>query len=410
MHHFLICLVILLGQFSFAQDFHEIEVRQEKKNYVLYNAETDQKIAKLCSVKKRYLDNGIDAVWAINRYIVGSVKLKKDQKIFTVYNAKGELPQKFSYIQRINTKTGFNYSTTNRNYIVERFPYFSAIPIEVNNNFGVYQLDGSEIIPASYNSIEIYHIAEDNTPYFCVRDRVSGYGIYFKDQILIPAKHLYIEAIELDYFIPFSDNRSNGVYNILGELIIDFNTNDIVFNQDSTLTVRVDEVVGLLDKNGQVLIPIEYDYIGKIEGRQYNVEQGNIIGIYDIDSQKIISYKTIAEESYDTNNNDEVYTIVDQMPVFPGGKGDAGIGLFIAQNTIYPPMALDNDIEGKVYVKFIVDKRGKVRDVEIAKGADPILNQEALRVVNKLPDFTPGMQDGKPVKVQYVVPLNFKVQ
>jgi TonB family protein len=93
--------------------------------------------------------------------------------------------------------------------------------------------------------------------------------------------------------------------------------------------------------------------------------------------------------------------------MFPGGQDS--LMSFIRQNLRYPEKASEKGIQGKVLVGFIVDKSGKVRDVELKRGVDPLLDAEALRVIRLLPPWEPGMQDGKAVNVSYVLPLNFKL-
>ena len=104
---------------------------------------------------------------------------------------------------------------------------------------------------------------------------------------------------------------------------------------------------------------------------------------------------------------DNTFITVEQMPQFPGGQDS--LLSFIRQNLNYPEKASDKGIQGKVLVSFIVDKSGKVRDVELKRGVDPLLDAEALRVIRLLPHWVPGMQDGKAVNVSYVLPLNFKL-
>jgi protein TonB len=97
--------------------------------------------------------------------------------------------------------------------------------------------------------------------------------------------------------------------------------------------------------------------------------------------------------------------VVEQMPVFPGG--DLGLMKFIQKTVKYPPIAKENDITGKVYVSYVVNKKGKVTSVKVARSVDKYLDAEAVRVVKLLPYTTPGKQRGKPVNVQYTIPINF---
>lgn len=110
---------------------------------------------------------------------------------------------------------------------------------------------------------------------------------------------------------------------------------------------------------------------------------------------------------------DEVFMIAEDMPMFKGCSDDqctqGEILKFIARNTMYPPIAKENNITGRVFVSFIVDKTGKVTNVKILRGIDKHLDAEAIRVVSSLPEFFPGKQRGKFVKVQYNVPISFKL-
>lgn len=101
----------------------------------------------------------------------------------------------------------------------------------------------------------------------------------------------------------------------------------------------------------------------------------------------------------------DFFTIVEDMPAFPGG--DAALMKFFAENTQYPPIARENGITGVVYVSYIVNKQGNVEDVKVVRGADPFLDKEAVRVVGSLRGYAPGKQRGKPVNVQFTVPIRF---
>ncbi|MEO5571196.1 MAG: energy transducer TonB [Bacteroidia bacterium] len=94
---------------------------------------------------------------------------------------------------------------------------------------------------------------------------------------------------------------------------------------------------------------------------------------------------------------DKVFTFVEEMPSFPGG--DQKMTEFIKKNINYPAVALNIEIEGKVYMKFMVDKDGKVRNPELVKGIGYGCDEEAMRVINEMPNWIPGKQNGVNVKV-----------
>lgn len=101
----------------------------------------------------------------------------------------------------------------------------------------------------------------------------------------------------------------------------------------------------------------------------------------------------------------EPQTNTDQMPQYPGGEAE--MLKFIAKNIKYPPDAKEQNIQGKVFVGFVINKEGKARNFRIIESVFPSLDLEAVRVLGLLKDFTPGYRDGKPVDVEYVVPINF---
>ena len=105
---------------------------------------------------------------------------------------------------------------------------------------------------------------------------------------------------------------------------------------------------------------------------------------------------------------EEVFKSVEQMPQFPGGE--AALMKFLASHINYPPMAAENNVQGKVIVQFVVDKTGKVGEVKVVRNVDKDLDNEAIRVCKALPKFTPGRQNGRPVSVWYTLPIQFKLQ
>ncbi len=116
----------------------------------------------------------------------------------------------------------------------------------------------------------------------------------------------------------------------------------------------------------------------------------------------------VKEEIQEQDAEPEPFMSVEEMPVPEGGE--AGLYKYIAENTRYPKIALDNNIQGKVYVRFCVTSKGTVDQVSILKGVDPELNAEAIRVVKTFPPFKPGKMNGKPVPVWYIVHIDFKLQ
>lgn len=107
------------------------------------------------------------------------------------------------------------------------------------------------------------------------------------------------------------------------------------------------------------------------------------------------------------DSEDKVFSTPEQPPTFPGGE--AALMKYIAENIHYPAVAAENNIEGRVIVKFVVRKDGSVGNAVIARSVDPSLDKEALRVIRSLPKFEPGKMNGQPVNVWYVLPISFKL-
>ena len=108
-----------------------------------------------------------------------------------------------------------------------------------------------------------------------------------------------------------------------------------------------------------------------------------------------------------TYKEDTVYQTVEEMPEFPDGI--EGLMDYVAQNVKYPESAKENNLQGRVIVKFVIEKDGSVSNVEVGRGWGNELDDEAVRVVKAMPKWKPGKQDGKPVRVSFMLPINFKL-
>jgi len=123
-----------------------------------------------------------------------------------------------------------------------------------------------------------------------------------------------------------------------------------------------------------------------------------------IDVTPVVVKETVVEEE----EEDKVWLFVGQNPEFPGGE--RALMSFINRAVRYPVIAQENGIQGTVYVNFVVGKDGSVYRATVTRGVDPSLDKEALRVINSLPQWKPGMQQGKPVNVSYNSRIRFELQ
>jgi TonB family protein len=123
--------------------------------------------------------------------------------------------------------------------------------------------------------------------------------------------------------------------------------------------------------------------------------------------EEVASASQIVPNAKPVVQDGEIFTVVEEMPQFPGGMGEAM--KFLAKNIKYPAVALQNKIEGRVIVQFVVKENGKVADIKVMRGVSPELDAEAIRVVGLMPDWIPGKQRGKAVAVKYTMPIMFRL-
>jgi protein TonB len=124
----------------------------------------------------------------------------------------------------------------------------------------------------------------------------------------------------------------------------------------------------------------------------------------DVVIQGPVSSGPVVEE----DDGNVVFQVVETMPSFPGG--DAALFKFLSDNVKYPVIAQENGIQGRVICQFVVNRDGSIVDVEVVRPVDPSLDKEAIRVIKSMPNWSPGKQRGKAVRVKYTLPVNFRLQ
>ena len=120
----------------------------------------------------------------------------------------------------------------------------------------------------------------------------------------------------------------------------------------------------------------------------------------DLDDYDVVEVEPEPEE-------EEIFMVVEDQPEFPGGT--AALLEYLRKNIKYPAICRENNIQGRVLVTFIVNKDGAIVEPEVVKSVNPSLDKEALRVISTMPNWKPGSQRGKPVRVKYTVPVNFRL-
>ena len=186
-------------------------------------------------------------------------------------------------------------------------------------------------------------------------------------------------------------------------------TSGTVSDMDGTFVLKVN------DKDAVVV----YSFVGfttaKTTGEgEYTVKMDT--KVYEVNTDynpgkekaELANEESPEKEPIKTSEPEEVFYVVEDMPKFQGMNPDACIA-YVQENLEYPQKARDKGIEGKVYVSFVIDTKGKVTKAEVKRSVDPLLNKAALKAVNSMPAWTPGKQRGKAVQVQIMVPVEFKL-
>lgn len=124
--------------------------------------------------------------------------------------------------------------------------------------------------------------------------------------------------------------------------------------------------------------------------------------------RKKASSRIVQRQIKEVDTSGRVFTVVQQMPEFPGGQ--ASLLKYLATRIKYPAIAQENGIQGRVSCSFVVDTDGSLKNIEVIRGIDPSLDREAVRVIREMPKWNPGVQNNMAVAVKYTVPVTFRLQ
>ena len=145
------------------------------------------------------------------------------------------------------------------------------------------------------------------------------------------------------------------------------------------------------------------------EVNYYDEEPEEVRQIVDDEESNYAEEEEESDAVVEEDDNDVVFVVAESMPEFPGGQ--QALFKYLNENVKYPAIAKENGIQGRVLCQFTVNKNGSLTDIEVVRsGGDPSLDKEAIRVIKSMPKWKPGKHRGKLVRVQYLVPINFKIQ
>lgn len=113
-------------------------------------------------------------------------------------------------------------------------------------------------------------------------------------------------------------------------------------------------------------------------------------------------------EEEEEESAQQIFTVVEKQPEFPGGTAE--LFKYLSKAIKYPVIAQENGIQGRVVCSFVVNRDGSIVDIQVMRGVDPSLDKEAIRVISEMPKWKPGEQRGKPVRVRFILPVQFRLQ
>ncbi|MBR6310349.1 MAG: energy transducer TonB [Paludibacteraceae bacterium] len=226
---------------------------------------------------------------------------------------------------------------------------------------------------------------------------------------------------------PEADLENKKLSFLLIGLVIMLSVVYITLEWTKTEVVKYDEVASLIDEEIEDLMPVTIQdqtppppppeavapppVVTEIQIVDNTQEVGDVqLQSTESDENVEIAVQAPVVVQVEEEVIDEVISFakIEEKPTFPGG--DSEMMKYLATSIKYPAKAAEMGIEGTVVIQFVIGKDGKVTDAKVVRGKDPLLDKEALRVVNAMPAWKPGKQGGKAVRVAYTLPVRFKLQ
>ena len=194
---------------------------------------------------------------------------------------------------------------------------------------------------------------------------------------------------------------------------VGFQTRSVIVKDESPLTILLNDAVQNLDEMVVVAMAPNEDGTTTIKAqmKDKNGEKSYLEGKMASTKKDGMTVNQVDWQKKASNSEPQekvIFQVVEEMPQFPGGMGEAM--KFLAKNIKYPVAAQQAKIEGRVIVQFVVERDGSVSDVKVVRGVSPELDAEAIRVVSMMPKWIPGKQRGKAVAVKYTMPIMFRLQ
>ena len=197
-------------------------------------------------------------------------------------------------------------------------------------------------------------------------------------------------------------------------IAFEWSERDKVINIDTGLSEVLfeEEMIPITEQEEQKAPPPppeapKAEEIIEIAENDADVEETTIQASDETDKAVEVKYVPVEVEEEEVEEQ-QIFQVVEEMPEFPGGMGECM--KWLGKNMKYPTISQENGVQGRVIVQVVVNRDGSIVDATVARGVDPYLDKEALRVVGLMPKWKPGKQRGKAVRVKYTLPVMFRLQ
>ena len=310
--------------------------------------------------------------------------LKNVKEKFSAWNEIREFEKTTAYEQRLQQSSKFVFDSICYDAIKDRKGENWSLDLEKYNADKEYfpiTCNFNEIRATIYVSVPIAEAPQFQENFnrgFQTAERLRRFGKFVYVQNMICPTSILVNR--KPYWIWRGGNREGYYGEINDDFFIDADTAKVTYKDAKPLVVKFNDL-GIKNK-----YLANYVYVFKKEEPVKPI-------MMSIDGNS---------ELVDT---DKIYEQVEEMPSFPGGSN--ALSSFIAANLKYPVVAQENGIQGRVVVKFVVDKDGRITDVEITRSVDPSFDKEAMRIVKAMPKWKPGKLKGNCVRVKYTIPIVF---
>jgi TonB family protein len=295
----------------------------------------------------------------------------------------------------------------------------NTVTVVASNKESLYIIDGKEVAFSEVNGLDPEKIEQINV--LKNEEAVKKYGEKGKDGVVLIRLKKEL-AVPVENQSKQDTARKSGELFTIVEQMPEFPGGNEAFREFINMNLRYPEEAVKKGMQGKVFVCFTVDVNGKVKDAKvvrgvdplFDVEALRVINLSPawkpgIQRGKPVDVSFTMPVQFSLNNKNEVFTVVEEMPMFQGGTYEK-FREYIVRNITYPVAAKSKKIQEQIFVQFVVSPEGKVVDAKILRGNDPDLCQEALRVVNSSPDWKPGKQRGKEVAVQFTFPIEFKLQ